>query len=126
MENKWKSKNFIEALKNTINGIKYSIKTQNNLRIELVIAVIVITASIILKLSKIEFAIVIMIIFLVLFAELINTAIEETINLITEDYNEKAKIVKDISAGAVTIVSISSIIIGIIIFSDKIIKIFIK
>ncbi len=98
MENKWKNESFISALKNSINGIKYVFATQRNLKIQVLISIIVIFVSYFLKISFTECAILALIIFMVFFAELINTAIETIVDMITTDYNEKAKIAKDIAA----------------------------
>ncbi len=116
MESKWKNKNFTDALKNSLNGINYIYINERNFRIQLVFAIIALLVGIILKLSLIQFAIIILVIFLVLIAECINTIIEVIIDMYTEEYNEKAKIAKDVSAGAVTLMAICSIIIGIIIY----------
>ncbi len=119
---KWKSKNFFESFKNALDGIKKAVKEETNLKIQLVFAILAIILSIVLKISKIEFMIIIITIFLVIFGELVNTAIEQTVDLVTEDYNEKVKKIKDISAGASLIFAINSIIVGIIIFGEKIIN----
>lgn len=119
MENKWKNKNFFKSLKNALNGILYTIKTQNNIKIQIFFAVIVVLLGMFLKLTNIEWAILCITIFLVFFAELTNTAIEKVIDLYTEEYNEKAKIAKDVAAGAVTITAILSIIIGMLIILPK-------
>lgn len=121
MENKWKNKNFFIALKNALNGIWYSLKNGKNLKIQLVFAILAIIASYILKVSLIEFAIIIIVIFLVIFAEIMNTAIETVVDMYTQNFNEKAKIAKDVAAGGVTICAILSVIIGIIVFLPKII-----
>lgn len=123
MENKWKNKNFFEALKNSTNGIIYAIKEQKNLKIQILIAVIVVILSIVLQINKMEMLFVCFSISFVIFAEIVNTSIEKTVDLVTEEYNEKAKIAKDIAAGAVVIASINAVIVGIIVFFDEIIKI---
>lgn len=123
MENKWKNKNFFIALKNALNGIKYVFITQRNMKIQLCFAIIAIIVAIILKCNYIEFAMIIFVIFFVIFAELINTAIERSIDVYTQEYNENAKIAKDIAAGAVTITSCAAVLIGGIIFLPKILNI---
>ena len=119
MESKWKNKNFFVALKNALNGIKYVFKTQRNIRIQLFFAIIVIVLGIILKCNYIEFVITICGVFL---AEFFNTAIESAIDGYTQEYNEKAKISKDVAAGAVTLIATASVIIGLIIFLPKILN----
>lgn len=123
MKSKWKNKNFFEALKNSTNGLVYAIGEQKNLKIQIFIAIIVIIFSIILQINKIEMLFVCISIFFVIFAEVVNTSIEKTVDLVTEEYNEKAKIAKDVAAGAVIIASLNAIVVGIIVFLEKIIKI---
>ena len=116
MENKWKNKNFKDALKNSLSGIKYIYKNERNFRIQLIFAIVALLACIILKLKLIQFAVIVLVIFLVLITECINTIIEVVVDMYTEEYNEKAKIAKDVSAGAVTLMAICSVIIGIIVY----------
>lgn len=124
MDNKWKNKNFISALNNSFNGIKYVFTTQRNLKIQIVISVIVILTSFLLKISFLEWAIITLVIFMVFFSELVNTVVETVVDMITIEYNEKAKIAKDVAAGAVTLISIASVIIGILIFLPKLWELF--
>lgn len=122
MENKWGNKNFFQSLKNALNGIKFVWQYGNNIKIQAVFGIFAIIIGIILNLSKIELLILILTIFTVLICEVFNTAIEKLVDLYTLEYNEIAKIVKDVAAGAVTLSSIMSIIIGIILFLPKIIN----
>ena len=122
MENKWKNKNFKDSVKNAFNGIMYILKNERNFRIQIIAALLVIIASFVLRLELIEIAIIVLVIFLVLLLEFIHSAIEIVIDMYTEEYNEKAKVAKDISAGAVTLTALMSVIIGIIIFLPKILK----
>jgi len=122
-QKKWKNKNFLEALKNSLAGIKHSFKYENNLKIQLVFAVIVIISAIILKFEYIKLSILFITIGFVIFAELINTAIELALDLYTEEYNENVKVIKDISSGAVLVASIVSVFVGISLFLPEIINI---
>ena len=79
--------------------------------------------SVLLKLNFIEIIIILIVISSVFVLEFFNTIIETIIDMYTQEYNEKAKIAKDIAAGIVTIMSIFSIIIGGIIFLPKILEI---
>ena len=83
----------------------------------------VIIAGVILKINTTEWSIVLILCGLVISLELINTAIENAVDLVTEEYNEKAKNAKDIAAGAVLFSAIIAAIIGFIIFLPKIINI---
>ena len=124
MENKWKNQTFFKALKNALNGIIYTIKTQRNIKIQSSIAIIAILCGFLFNLTNTEWVILTITIFLVLITELFNTAIETVVDMYTEEYNEKAKIAKDVSSGAVLMMSICSVCIGLILFVPKIIKLF--
>lgn len=120
MEKKWKNKNFLEALINSIKGIGFTVKTELNIKIQLVFMCLVIIAGFVFKISLMEWGLLVLTIFVVLFAEMTNTAIENTVDLVTEEYNEKAKVAKDVASGAVLLTAIMSVIIGLIIFLPKI------
>lgn len=112
----------IKSFKYAIEGIITAIKSERNLRIHIVAMLIVIVFGIILKISTTEWIICIILFGFVIALELVNTAIENTIDLITTEINPKAKIAKDVSASAVLVSAITSAIIGVIIFVPKMIK----
>jgi len=120
MGKKWKNKNFLEALINSIKGIGFTVKTELNIKIQLVFMCLVIIAGFVFKISLMEWGLLVLTIFVVLFAEMTNTAIENTVDLVTEEYNEKAKVAKDVASGAVLLTAIMSVVIGLIIFLPKI------
>ena len=110
----------IKSFKYAIQGIQTGIKEEKNMKVHILIMLLVIIAGIILKINKIEWLICIILFGFVISLELINTAIENIVDFITLEKNEKAKIIKDTSAGAVLISAITSAIIGLIIFIPKI------
>jgi diacylglycerol kinase len=112
---------FKGSVKNCLDGISYVTKNEKNFKREIALGIIALTLSYILKIDKIEFIIVLTMICLVLTTEIINTAIERAVDLVTKEYHELARIAKDVSAGSVLVTSIFSLIIGIIIFIPKII-----
>ncbi len=122
MENKWKNKNFKVALKNSMFGIEYTLKTQRNLRIQIVFAILAILLGLIFGLNTTEWGILWLVIGSVLFAEMVNTAIEVMLDLYTQEFNENVRIAKDIASGAVLISSIVSVIVGGILFLPKILN----
>lgn len=115
-EQKLKNDNFIEACNNAVNGIIYSATTQTNIKIQLVLAVIVMILCLFYGLETAEFMCLIFAIFFVIFAELINTAIETVVDLFVDVYHPKAKIAKDVAAGAVVLAACNALIIGYFIF----------
>ena len=115
-----KEKNIINSFKYALEGIFTALKAEKNMKIHFLIIILVIVLGIILKISKAEWIICIILFGLVISMELINTAIENTVDLITKEKNEQAKIAKDVAAGAVLVSAITSAIIGLIIFVPKI------
>ena len=112
---------FKGSVKNCLDGISYVTKNEKNFKREIALGIIALILSYILKIDKIEFIIILTMICLVLTAEIINTAIERTVDLVTKEYHELARIAKDVSAGSVLVTSTFALIIGIMIFMPKII-----
>ena len=103
-----------------IKGILYAAKTQVNFQIHLVAALSVVVLSFYFEISVNEWLWIISSIGLVLIIELLNTAIEVLVDLISPQFNKKAGIVKDVAAGAVLTSAILAIAIGLFIFIPKI------
>lgn len=121
-----KNKNLIDSFKHAFEGIRVAIKSERNLQIHIAIMFLVIIIGIILKISVVEWFVCLLLFGGVISLEMINTAIETTVDLITMEKNSKAKLAKDASAGAVLVMAIVSVIIGLIIFVPKILEVFVK
>ena len=115
-----KMKKVRNSFKYAIEGIWTSFKTERNMKIHLLAVVIVLIMGYVYKISNVEWMICIVLFGLVISAELINTGIEQTVNLVTEEKNPIAKYAKDVSAGAVLVNAIVSVIIAGIIWIPKI------
>ena len=109
------------SFKYALDGIKTAYKDEQNLRIHTIAAILVVIASIFLKLSVFEFSICLILIGLVLMAEFFNTAIENMVDMITLEENPYAKKAKDVAAAGVLVFVFFSAVIGVIIFLPKII-----
>lgn len=119
---KWKNKNFLQSLKYAIQGIKYVFFNERNLKIQLLFAVFAVVVSVFLKLTNLEWILLCLTIGMVLFAEMLNTAIEIVLDLYSQEYNENIKIAKDISSGAVLLTSVMSVAIGGVLWIPKIVN----
>lgn len=106
---------FIDSLNHAISGILYAAKTQRHMRYHLYSAIAVLILSLVLGVSWSEFAILVILAITVLSAEMLNTAVEDIINILFRDYDKRAKAIKDIAAGAVLITAIGAMVIGYII-----------
>lgn len=116
---KWKNKNLIEAFKHSLEGLNDTFWRERSLQIEIVCAVIAVLLGVYFKLTNFEWIILCLTVGIVLFAELMNTAIEIVLDLYSETYNEKIKRGKDVASSAVLIICIMAVIIGGIVFLPK-------
>ena len=112
-------KKFFNSFTYPIKGLRYAYRNEQNLAVDVGIALIVVIAGFIFKVSVTEWALLALTIGLVISWELINTAIEAVVDLVTEEYHPLAKVAKDTSAAAVFIFAIVAIVVGIIIFGPK-------
>lgn len=113
-------KKMVESFNYAISGVIETVRTQRNMRIHLFVALSVLLACFLFDISKAEFLILTITITIVIVAEIINTAIEVTIDMSTNHYHPLAKVAKNAAAGSVLIASINALIVGYIIFWDKI------
>lgn len=111
-----KNSTFRESFRHALDGIKIIFRQEKNMRIHIIMTILVVLCAVIFGLTPSEKAIVIALCALVIGAELINTAIENTVNISTAVFNMYAKQAKDAAAGAVLVISIGAAIAGLIIF----------
>ena len=114
-----KVKKLVDSFNYAIEGIIYAVRTQRNMRIHMIAALLVLTACFFYDLSKVEILIVTTTITMVIFAELINTAIEAAVDATTNFYHPLAKVAKNTAAGAVLVTAINAVVVGYIIFWDR-------
>lgn len=105
-------KRWIESANNAIEGILFAAKTQRHLRYHFYAAIAVLILSFILGIKRIDFLIISIAVIIVLLAEMLNTAIESLVDMISPEYSEKARRIKDIAAGAVLITAFGAAVLG--------------
>lgn len=108
---------FFRSFGYAIEGIAYVFKHDQNIRIHVLSAIIVIWASLLLHVSPFEMGILGVMILLVIVVEMINTALEKMVDLITKEHHEEAKIAKDVASGMVLVTAVGSVIVAILIFT---------
>jgi diacylglycerol kinase len=111
---------FFKSFGYAFKGIKVAL-SQRNLKIHVCSAAIVILLGFFFQITTIEWCIISLCIALVIALEMINTAIEYLVDLVSPQFNDKAGKIKDITAGAVLVVSISALLCGILIFRKYIV-----
>jgi diacylglycerol kinase len=107
-------------------GLKVLFKEEHNSIIHLIVSILVIIASIYFELNTYEWIAVIFSIGLVFTAEIMNTAIENIADFLTTEKNDKIKIIKDLSAAAVLVSTITAVTIGAMIFLPKFMALYSK
>lgn len=109
---------FIQAVKYALQGW-WEMRTHSNFMRQLVLAVLAVGFGVTFGLTSSEWAILFLTIGLVLCAEMGNSAIEETVNLMTREHRKEAKFAKDFAAGMVLLASVIAIIVGLFLFGPK-------
>lgn len=114
-----KLKKLVDSFNHAINGIIETARTERNMKIHLVAAIGVLIACFCVDISKTEFLIIAITVASVIAAELMNTAIEATVDMTTNYYHPLAKAAKNAAAGSVLITAINAVVVGYVIFWDK-------
>jgi len=116
----------IESVGNAVRGLRFSFRTQRNLSIHTVAGTAAILLGVVLQISTVEMAIVFVVIASVFVLELLNTAIEEIVNMLSLSRKMRAMVAKDVAAAAVLMSSLASVAVGCLIFIPKIINLLIR
>ena len=111
--------NIFRSFNSAIEGFIYTVKTQRNMRLHFLIAILALLLAIYLNLEKVEILLLLVTICFVLVAEMLNTVIEMHTDLVGDKYNPVVHIIKDISAGCVLVASINALIVGYILFLGR-------
>lgn len=108
----------IRSFNHAYQGMVYAIRTQRNMRFHVFAAIAVLILSLLLGVSKLELALLVLVISVVMVTEMFNTAMEFVVDLVTTEYHPLAKLAKDVAAGAVLISSIGAVLVGYLILAD--------
>lgn len=115
-----RSGNLISSFNFAIEGVVYVIKTQRNMKVHFFVAMLVLVLALVLNVTRFELLVILVTIGMVMAVEMLNTAVEEIVNLVTKKAHPLARTAKNIAAGAVLVVSIMAVGVGYLIFFDKI------
>jgi len=109
----------LQSLNYAFEGVIHVLRTQRNMRIHFAIATVVLILAFSYGVTRLELVALLVAISFVLIAEMVNTAIEATIDLSTPSFDPLAKVAKDIAAGAVLIASVNALVVGYLVFADR-------
>lgn len=110
-----RNRDMLDSFRFAFAGLWYTLRTQRNTRIQLAIAVAVVALGLWLGLSYIQWAVLTLTIGFVLVSEMLNTVTETLVDLVSPGYHPLAKVVKDITAGAVLGAAITSVVVGLLV-----------
>ncbi len=119
--NKYKAESFFKSQGHARSGLRLIFKNERNFRIDLIMAFIVVLAGIAFEISYTDWIALSLVISMVFVAETINSAIEALCDTVSLDYKVNIKYAKDVSAGAVLVTALVSVITGLIIFMPYVI-----
>ena len=101
----------------SIKGIFWMLKSERNFQLEVFALIINLFLIVYFKLNSTDIALILVVCFLVLIAETINTAIEKICDFVEPNFNKKIGLIKDIAAGSVILATLLSIIVGVLVYS---------
>ena len=117
-----KARNLGESFRFAAIGVVQAFKSESNIRIHLAAAVLVVLLSSALGLGRLETAIVALAAVIVIVAEMVNTALEHLVDMVTAEYHPLAAKVKNIAAGAVLAAAVGAAVVGIMIFGPRLVS----
>lgn len=113
---------FFSGMMHAVHGIRHVFVHERNARVHLAFAILAFVLGIILNVTHAELAAVFFAVILVFLAEIFNTAIERTLDLIDGEENPRIKLIKDMVAGAVLVAAVAAVMIGVAIFTPYIVE----
>lgn len=108
---------FIDSVNCAIEGIIWAVRTQRHMRSHFLAALVVLTAALLFQVTAVEFMLLSLAISSVLFAELLNTAIEVVVDMVSPEFHPLAKVAKDVAAGAVLVAAFGTAVMGYLVLS---------
>jgi diacylglycerol kinase (ATP) len=115
-----KAPTIVDSFNFAFEGIIHVLRTQRNLRIHFAVAIGVLVIALLVNVTKVELIMLLLSITFVLIAEMLNSAIEAAIDIATTSFDPMAKLAKDIAAGAVLIATANALIVGYLVFANKV------
>jgi len=109
----------VRSFDHAYRGLVYAVRTQRNMRFHVLVSAAVLLLSLLVGVTKLELAVLVLVIVAVFVTEMMNTALEFTVDMITQQYHPLAKLAKDVSAGAVLVSSIGAVAVGYLVLGDN-------
>jgi diacylglycerol kinase (ATP) len=109
----------LQSFNHAFQGLVHAVRYERNMRIHMAVGLFVLVACLFLNVSRLELVAVVLAIVFVLMAEMINTAVEAVVDIITDEFDPRAKIAKDLAAGGVLLAAINALVVAYLVFADN-------
>lgn len=110
----------LQSFNHAFQGLVYAVRHQRNMRIHVVVAFLVLVGSVLLNVTRLELIAILIAIAFVLIAEMINSAVEAVVDIATDEFDPRAKLAKDMSAGAVLVAAIVALVVAYFVLADRV------
>jgi len=119
-----RDKRLVDSFNFAIEGLISALKNERHMKVHILAAIIIVILAIVINASKVEILIISLSVSFVIITELVNTAVEAIIDLVSPERHPLAKLAKDVAAGAVLVAAINALCVGYLLFYDKLLDIF--
>jgi diacylglycerol kinase (ATP) len=109
----------LQSFNYAFQGLVAAVRHQRNMRVHIVLAFAVLLAGILLNLTRLQLVVIFIAVAFVFITELINSAIEAVVDMITDEFDPRAKVAKDMAAGAVLVAAINALIVAYLVLADR-------
>ena len=119
-----RDKRLVDSFNFAIEGLISALKNEKHMKVHILAAIIIVILAIVINASKVEILIISLSVSFVVITELVNTAVEAIVDLVSPERHPLAKLAKDVAAGAVLVAAINALCVGYLLFYDKLLDIF--
>lgn len=119
-----RDKRLVDSFNFAIEGLISALKNEKHMKVHILAAIIIVILAIVINASKVEILIISLSVSFVVITELVNTAVEAIVDLVSPKRHPLAKLAKDVAAGAVLVAAINALCVGYLLFYDKLLDIF--
>jgi len=119
-----RDKRLVDSFNFAIEGLISALKNEKHMKVHILAAIIIVILAIVINASKVEILIISLSVSFVVITELVNTAVEAIVDLVSPERHPLAKLAKDVAAGAGLVAAINALCVGYLLFYDKLLDIF--
>ena len=124
MKERARDKRLVDSFNFAIDGMISALRNEKHMKVHILAAIVIVILAILINASKVEILVISLSVCFVIITELINTAVEALVDLISPERHPLAKLAKDVAAGAVLVAAINAVCVGYLLFYDKLLDIF--